>query len=358
MAEGIHVKGRHRRSYHPPGINQVEKMSMELLKANHLLDEGNRQLGEANRMLDERNRQLGTANRMLDERNRQLAAVNRMLDQGNHQLETANRMLDERNRQLAEANQLLDERNRQLGTANRMLDERNRQLAASEYAQKQMISNVSHDLRAPITAIHSAVDRLAEGTTRGERDRLIPVLERRVRVLETMVETLHYAMTLDRPEFSLALRRLDLIPLLEEYHISQALVLAGRRFCLELNRNKPLWAAVDAHHFIRVLDNLLSNALHYTEEGDRVLLSCRETAGWAEIRVSDTGSGIDPAAMPYIFQRSYRASSARTPGETGAGFGLFIAKTLMEKHGGRIRCESKLGVGSSFILLLPLLEDA
>lgn len=85
------------------------------------------------------------------------------------------------------------------------------------------------------------------------------------------------------------------------------------------------------------------------------MLEANKTSdGHLQITVSDTGMGITQEDLPHIFERSYRADRSRTPGDGGHGLGLAIAKSIMEKHGGSIRCESKEGVGSTFYLLLNI----
>ena len=109
----------------------------------------------------------------------------------------------------------------------------------------------------------------------------------------------------------------------------------------------------------QVLSNLLTNALRYTPPGGRITVRARghRDAGQAPtvvLQVTDTGSGIDPADLPYVFDRFYRADPSRTRTGGGSGIGLALVKHLVEAHGGRVWVESQVGQGATFSLALPL----
>ncbi|MCC9078775.1 sensor histidine kinase [Litorilinea aerophila] len=103
---------------------------------------------------------------------------------------------------------------------------------------------------------------------------------------------------------------------------------------------------------VQVLGNLVGNALRYTPAGGTIELAAYPTAGGVVLQVRDTGSGIDPEDLPYIFERFYRGDKARH--ENGeSGLGLAIAKSLVEAHGGTIQVESTPGEGTTFRITLP-----
>jgi two-component system sensor histidine kinase BaeS len=108
--------------------------------------------------------------------------------------------------------------------------------------------------------------------------------------------------------------------------------------------------AVDTDRMAQVLNNLISNALRHTSRG-RVVLSAAQEGAHVLLRICDTGSGIAPEALPYIFDRFYRADKARQRDDGGAsGLGLAIAKAIVEAHGGSIAVESALGKGTTFTI--------
>ena len=104
----------------------------------------------------------------------------------------------------------------------------------------------------------------------------------------------------------------------------------------------------------QVLSNLLSNALRYTPEGGDITISTKQTADEVEIRVHDSGPGIEPEELPSIFDRFYRTDKSRQRESGGSGLGLAIAKSIVEGHGGRIWAESEPGEGTTIVIALPI----
>ena len=107
----------------------------------------------------------------------------------------------------------------------------------------------------------------------------------------------------------------------------------------------------DAKHLRRVFANILDNALKFSKENTKITLTSEESENEAIIKIKDQGCGIDPKDLPYIFDAFHRGRDAKR--YKGSGIGLAAAKTIAEAHGGRIKVESKLGMGSEFTIILP-----
>ena len=242
---------------------------------------------------------------------------------------------------------------------NRELEEKNRQLEKSEQARKNMFSNVTHDLRAPVAAIRGAAERLSNEDIGGEEQKkMIKIIEARTAALDHLISELYFSMLIDQPEFLPKLSCLEIAPVLEEFFISMAGArrLDGRKCRLNIPEGFAARAMVDPQYFLRVLDNLLFNALRHTEPGDSIELGCIESGddgNHIEIYIRDSGSGIPAGDLPYIFDRTFVGEGARTPGKSGGGLGLSIVKTIIEKHGGSVRCHSVYGEGATFTISLP-----
>ena len=110
----------------------------------------------------------------------------------------------------------------------------------------------------------------------------------------------------------------------------------------------------DPHRVRQVLRNLLNNALDFTPQGGQVTVTAQPDGKWMSVQVRDTGPGITPAHLPYVFERFYRADPSRTRATGGAGLGLAIVKQLVEAHGGRVWVESTPGAGATFGFTLTL----
>lgn len=235
-------------------------------------------------------------------------------------------------------------------------DEKNRQLEQSEKARKLMFTNISHDLRAPISAIRGACYRLIDPTIDHEEvSKLAKIIDSRSSVLERLIDDLYFSVMIDQPEFNIELNTLEIAPILEEYYISMrgSGKFKKKFFGLTIPEGFDARVNLDPQYFLRVLDNLISNAVRYTSDGDTIEIACEEKSGFVEIVISDTGIGIAKEDIPYIFDRTYTVLNARTPGESGSGLGLAIAKTIVEKHTGTIRCESTLKKGTAFYISFP-----
>jgi len=119
---------------------------------------------------------------------------------------------------------------------------------------------------------------------------------------------------------------------------------------VELDPDLPVIVA-DRGRILQLLGNLLGNALKFTPAGGRVRIGAEQVGDEARISVADTGAGIPPEDLPHLFDRYWQARSSR---RAGAGLGLAIARGIVEAHGGRIRAESEVGVGTTFTVTLPL----
>ncbi|MEJ2562784.1 MAG: sensor histidine kinase [Anaerolineales bacterium] len=115
---------------------------------------------------------------------------------------------------------------------------------------------------------------------------------------------------------------------------------------------------VDAERMAQVLDNLLNNALRYTPEGGTITLYAGASEDGVEMRVTDSGPGIEAQELPNVFNRFYRGDKSRQRETGGSGLGLAIAKSIVELHGGRIRVESEPGQGASFVIWLAAEKHA
>lgn len=258
---------------------------------------------------------------------------------------------------------LVEKLTAQLLAANAELAEANRRLHESERTRTEMFQNISHDLRAPLTAIRGVMDRLmhSEGMTEEERRSVTGIMDQRVAALEHLVAELYYLSSLELPGFALKMAALPVVPFLEEWFIGRrsGADCARRRLLLETAEGAELRAMIDPDHMARVLDNLMDNALSFTGPRDTIALGCRNTQppGGVEISLRDTGCGIREEFLPYLFERTYTDSSSRTPsGHHRTGLGLHIAKIIVEKHGGSISCESRPKEGSTFFIRLPALN--
>jgi signal transduction histidine kinase len=254
-----------------------------------------------------------------------------------------------------------------------------KQVKASQQAMRDLVANVSHDLKTPLTSIQGFAQALLEGATQDEaaRQRAASVIHEETSRMVRMVEELLDLARIESGQLVLDQRLLDLRTLVDG--VVQALAPVAAKKQVTLHANIPELPPVigDADRLAQVFTNLLDNALKYTTEGDRVqvtvqileeqprprrsgllirpdvstLVSLR--ADFVEISIADTGRGIPPEDLSRIFERFYQGDKARTS-RRGYGLGLAIAREIIEAHGGRIGVESVEGLGTRFTVALPV----
>lgn len=236
----------------------------------------------------------------------------------------------------------------------------NEQLQKEQAQRKEMLANLSHDLRAPITAIRSSIDYLTAGQTltRDDIDASLQLIHRRTLTLENLIQDMYYLFCVEDTSRALELEEVDAVPFLETYFYD-ALCDAryeDRNLTLELAADLQCRITIDIQKIIRVLDNLFGNAAKYSQADANITLKAElsDASDVLVVSVIDTGVGIQKDALEHIFGRTYTVSSARTPNSaTGSGLGLAIVKAIVERHGGTVNCESEEGRGSCFSFTLP-----
>ena len=219
------------------------------------------------------------------------------------------------------------------------------------------ISHVSHELRTPLTAIKEASSMLLEGVfvnaPQKEHELLIIIKEE----CERLINSVNKILDLCRMEAKMMdyrFKECNLTSVIQKSISKLAPIAQRKKINLELrpSPNLPL-VKIDEERIGQVMENLLGNALKFTSEGGRIIVSTSLKDGFIEVSVSDTGCGIQKEDLERIFDKFERIDSGR---ETlkGTGLGLSIAKYIIAAHGGKIWVESKPGKGSTFSFILPV----
>lgn len=241
-------------------------------------------------------------------------------------------------------------------TFNTMLDELQaayRQTEQALQAQRRLVTDASHELRTPLTTIRGNLSLLERQPPIADEDKTA-VLADLVDETNRLIRLTNDLLVLARSDAARPLRRepIDLQPLIDDVCRQANLLGAARTIVCENELAAALLGDRDA--LKQVLLILLDNALKFTPAGGTITIGTASVDRVAAIRIADTGSGIEPEALPHIFERFYRADTSRT-GE-GAGLGLAIAKELVETQQGHIAVESAVGKGSTFTVTLPRAE--
>ena len=227
------------------------------------------------------------------------------------------------------------------------------ELARSAHLRRQMTADIAHELRSPLSVLMGYTESLSDGVLH-PTPAILRAMHEESRLLSHLVDDLRTLSLADAGE--LTLNRVPTAPgeLLERVVASFAprATAKGVDLCLDISPALPA-ALLDAERCAQVLGNLLGNAIRHTPAGGTVTLRALAVAGGLLWQVADTGSGIAAEHLPHIFERFYRADTARTINEAESGLGLSIAKSLIELHGGTLTAESALGRGTVMSVWLP-----
>ncbi len=216
--------------------------------------------------------------------------------------------------------------------------------------QQQLLADVSHELRTPLTAIRGNVD-LMRRMGEGDEESLDIILEELERMTRLVGDLLLLARA-DAGGIPIERKRVEVDPLL--FEIYHQVMMLDLQVAVTLDEIDQVCVMGDPDRLKQLMWNLVSNAIKYTPAGGEVHLRLSKDGGQARFEVEDTGQGIAPQDLPYIFDRFYRVDKSRS--QSGSGLGLSIARYIAQAHGGRIEVESKLGQGTTFTVFLPLLQ--
>lgn len=243
----------------------------------------------------------------------------------------------------------------QLATAfNRMSAE----LENLEQSRRDLLANVSHELKTPITAIRAHLENLLDGVEDPD-PRTLQVMLAQTERLGRLIEQLLELSRLESGELPLRREDLALAPLVTQVLSEIEVARSDRGVAVDSELPDDLPAVdADPERLHQVLFNLLDNAVRFTPSGGAVTVSAHRQNGSVEVQVSDTGVGIPQEHLPRLFERFYRADPARSREDGGTGIGLAIARSVVEAHGGHISAMSEPGKGSVFTFDLPVASAA
>ena len=230
-----------------------------------------------------------------------------------------------------------------------------------ERVRRDFVSNASHELKTPITAIRGLTETILDDPSmdEGTQQRYLKKITTQSMRLSMLVADL---LSISRFEAVESQKLLDLVDMQELVKRSVATAMPASeaknleisyRFDNGVSEIKPI-ARGDVQSLNQVVDNLLDNAITYTPDNGRISISLSVIEEEIHIKVIDTGIGIEKIAQQRIFERFYRVDSARSKNIGGTGLGLSIVKNIVEQHGGTVTVESTPSLGSTFKMILPL----
>jgi signal transduction histidine kinase len=243
----------------------------------------------------------------------------------------------------------------EVGRLERLLEQQAKELLSAHEEldlKDEFLAIVSHDLRNPLNAIALNTQLLERLNSSGDPrlDRISRSLDSSIAQMKRIISDLLDLAAIEAGKLSVQLQQGDARKPIEESVESFRSARTERSITMETRiPANPLSARFDAGRVVQVLDNLIHNALKFTPDGGRILVEGRK-AEQVEILVRDSGPGLAAEEIAVIFDR-FRQVEKR--GRRALGLGLYISRSIVESHGGRIRAESVLGEGSTFFFTLP-----
>jgi signal transduction histidine kinase len=233
-------------------------------------------------------------------------------------------------------------------------------LARFEELRRNMVTDVAHELRTPLSNIRGYLEALQDGVIEPERG-IIDSLHGEAMLLNHLVDDLQDLSLAEAGHLKLERQPVALADIVDRAVEAVRPRVEAERVTVQVDLPEDLLVDVDPQRMGQVLRNLLENALTHTPPDGEIAIAARAACPepgrregqWVEVSVRDTGSGIAAEDLPYVFERFYRADKSRSRATGGAGLGLAIARQLVEAHGGRIWVESTEREGSTFTFALP-----
>jgi PAS domain S-box-containing protein len=240
--------------------------------------------------------------------------------------------------------------------AQRRLAEANEELRRANQIKAEFLTTLSHELRTPLNAILGWIQILKDQPKPEDVAQAVPIIERNVRVQSQLIEDLLDMSRIESGKIKLDIRQIDLAALVEAGIESVRPAAEAKQIRLTSAFSNVFGTVIgDRDRLQQVIWNLLTNAIKFTTRQGRIHTVIKRVDSHVEISVSDTGQGIAPEFLPYVFDRFRQADGATTRRHGGLGLGLSIVKHLTELHGGNVRVASDgVGRGATFTLCLPL----
>ncbi len=227
-----------------------------------------------------------------------------------------------------------------------------------EKDSKELISNISHDLKTPMTSIKGYVEGLRDGIadTPQKQERYIRTIYNKVNDMESLIEELFLYAKLDSNAVNYNFIKLNLNDYFQDCVEEISLDLEAQDVDFEFYNyvDERTVIIADPEQLKRVINNIISNAVKYASPDRKPAISFRliEEAEFVKVEIEDNGKGISKDEIPFIFDRSYRTDASRNSSMGGSGLGLAIAKKIIEEHGGKIWAVSKEHVGTTICFVI------
>lgn len=222
---------------------------------------------------------------------------------------------------------------------------------------KELISNISHDLKTPITAIKGYVEGIMDGVASSPEkiDKYIRTIYNKANDMDKLIDELTFYSKIDTNGIPYNYKVISVVDFFNDCAKEVGLDMESMNIDFYFNNNvdRDTFIVADVEQMKRVVNNIISNSVKYMDKNDpKIGISLLDEGDFVRIDINDNGIGISSKDLPYIFDRFYRTDSSRNSSKGGSGIGLSIVRKIVEDHGGRIWAKSELGSGTDIIIML------
>ena len=227
---------------------------------------------------------------------------------------------------------------------------------------KELISNISHDLKTPITAVKGYVEGIMDGVadTPEKMDRYIRTIYNKANDMDRLINELTFYSKIDTNRIPYTFSKLNVEDYFSDCAEELGLEMETRGIELVYANyvEKGVQVIADGEQIRRVIHNIVSNAIKYMEKPRGIIqLRVKDVGDFIQVEIEDNGKGIAAKDLPYIFDRFYRTDVSRNSSKGGSGIGLSIVKKIMEDHGGKVWATSRLGIGTIMYFVLRKYQE-
>ena len=244
----------------------------------------------------------------------------------------------------------------------RRLKESTEEKSLIEKENRELISNISHDLKTPITAVKGYVEGIMDGVadTPEKMDRYVRTIYNKTNEMDHLINELTFYSKIDTNRIPYTFSKLNVEDYFEDCSEEVGLELETRGIELVYANyvEKDVMVIADGEQIRRVIHNIISNAIKYMDKPKGIIqIRIKDVGDFIQIEIEDNGKGIGPKDLPYIFNRFYRTDVSRNSSKGGSGIGLSIVKKILEDHGGKVWATSRLGIGTIMYFVLRKYQE-
>ena len=244
----------------------------------------------------------------------------------------------------------------------RRLKESTEEKSLIEKENRELISNSSHDLKTPITAVKGYVEGIMDGVadTPEKMDRYVRTIYNKTNEMDHLINELTFYSKIDTNRIPYTFNKLNVEDYFEDCSEEVGLELETRGIELVYANyvEKDVMVIADGEQIRRVIHNIISNAIKYMDKPKGIIqIRIKDVGDFIQIEIEDNGKGIGPKDLPYIFDRFYRTDVSRNSSKGGSGIGLSIVKKILEDHGGKVWATSRLGIGTIMYFVLRKYQE-